>query len=128
MCATHVVVDGLSNVVIERGLHGDLRIDADKVGNEARGKTHFIRVARDVLSVARSEVQSSHIVHKFGRCFGGVESHELEGFGSFFVAECHDFFFRFVHRLFDHFVIEAAFFLHPSLHFFNRFFGDVAAQ
>jgi hypothetical protein len=73
--AAEVTVDGLADVVQERGTRGDAGVEPDLAGHDARHEGHLAGMVEHVLAVARPELQPSHRPRDLGV---EVEEAELE--------------------------------------------------
>ena len=76
MGAPEVAVDGLADVVHERGTRRDVRIETDLASQDTREVGHLFRMTQHVLAVRRSEPQAPHQPEELGV---HVEEAQLEG-------------------------------------------------
>ena len=74
--ALQVAIDGLADVVEERGARRDVAVEAELLGHDAGEERDFLRVVEDVLAVAGAELQPSHQAQDLGV---QVVEAELEG-------------------------------------------------
>ena len=82
--ALEIAVDGLADVVQERGAGRDVGVEPELLGHDAGQERDFLRVVQDVLAVAGAELQATHQPQHFGM---EVVEPELEGGRLAFAAD-----------------------------------------
>ena len=82
--ALEVAVDGLADVVQERGAGGDVGVEPELLRHDAGQERDFLRVVQDVLAVAGAELEAPHQPQHLGM---EIVEPELEGGRFAFAAD-----------------------------------------